>query len=737
VVDTNSEKPQETVRVARRGLRPWLILVIILVAGLCLRALYLAEIAREPTFSHPLYDPQYNDYWARGLVTGDWTLPPDVNDPEIRTTPHGRPPGYPWFLAAVYSVFGVNDWSPRLVQTALGLGSGVLIFLLGRALFGGTVGLVAAALMMSYWAFIYFEGLLTYPAVVVFLLLALALAVRWWAAGRGVWRALAVGLLLGLFGLFRPNGLLYAPVLVAWMAWVAHRHGEGRRWWRSAVAVTIGVVAVLTPGAVRNFAVARDFVFVSSYGGLNFYVGNNAEASCVEPRIPELKDLVGIDNWCCFDYAAIVRGLANKLGRERMTFSEANAYFYRQGLDFVAHHPAEFVKKTAKKALLFWGPREVTNDTVMAYDKRFSRVLQLLPGFPFVVALFALGLALWLRDRRAEKAAAATDAVAYETSVAILLFIVAYFLSVIPFFIAGRYRVPIIPFLLLFGAYGLVRLGRFAAARDGRRFALWGLFALAALRLAYWNPTGYEPSRQTWYLRQALAWTAHGDPDEAIRTYGEAERAGPPSAPVEANLGRLLLERGRIDESIEHLRKALEIAPDDAVAHNNLGYALAGLGRANEAIQHYQAALEAQPGLSITRMNLGNTLAGEGRYAEALEQYGEVARREPENAVALRNMARVHEIEGRWDEAEALYRKTLELAPDSPEAHNGLGYLFERQGRLDEAAAEYEKALALNPGFALALNNLVNVYTAQGDLDKAADIQRRIEAISPASDRVE
>ena len=28
------------------------------------------------------YDPQYNDYWARALVTGDWDLPPGVNDPE-------------------------------------------------------------------------------------------------------------------------------------------------------------------------------------------------------------------------------------------------------------------------------------------------------------------------------------------------------------------------------------------------------------------------------------------------------------------------------------------------------------------------------------------------------------------------------------------------------------------------------------------------------------------------------
>lgn len=53
----------------------WSLLAAVLLVGAGLRAAYLTEVVHEPGFEHPLHDPQYNDYWARALVTGDWTPP--------------------------------------------------------------------------------------------------------------------------------------------------------------------------------------------------------------------------------------------------------------------------------------------------------------------------------------------------------------------------------------------------------------------------------------------------------------------------------------------------------------------------------------------------------------------------------------------------------------------------------------------------------------------------------------
>jgi len=85
-----------------------LILVVILAVGTCLRLAYLLEIRHDPGLYFPPLDMGFNLYWAKGLATGDWTLPPDANgrDPLIRETAFQRPPGYPLVLAGLYRLTG-------------------------------------------------------------------------------------------------------------------------------------------------------------------------------------------------------------------------------------------------------------------------------------------------------------------------------------------------------------------------------------------------------------------------------------------------------------------------------------------------------------------------------------------------------------------------------------------------------------------------------------------------------
>jgi len=108
----------------------WLLLTAILALGLALRLTYLSSNVHAPDFNSPVLDPQLNDYWARALVTGDWTPPPHAEDPEIRTTPYGRPPGYPWLLAVMYWISDGSYLVPRLVQVCIGLVNILLVFLL-------------------------------------------------------------------------------------------------------------------------------------------------------------------------------------------------------------------------------------------------------------------------------------------------------------------------------------------------------------------------------------------------------------------------------------------------------------------------------------------------------------------------------------------------------------------------------------------------------------------------------
>ncbi len=698
----------------------WWMPLIILVAGVSLRGVYLLEIREQPEFTHPIYDPEYNAYWARALATGDWSVPSGMTDPEIRTTPHGRPPGYPWFLAAVYTVCGVNSYGPRVVQMLLGVANALLLYVIGRRLFGVATGFIAGLLMATYWVFPYFEGLLTYPSVAIFVLLLMILTLLHWRENRGWLRALLAGILLGIFALFRPNGLLIAPVILGGMCWVCMKKGTSRKYAAAAVLFFMtGCIGILIPTFVRNYVVARDFVFISAFGGINLYVGNHPESSLVEPRIPELMDLAGIEHWSCFDYPAIVRGLAAQQGRDSLKYSEANRYFYGKAIAFIAADPGMFLCNLGRKFLLLFGPYEITNDTVMEYDKHFSRVLGPLPGFPWVLSLFSFGLLLFFvatpyyrRDKEAEMPAFGW---------LLLLMVLFYSISVILYFVAGRYRTPIIPIMLLFAAYGMVRLWGLFRERHwtGTVAAVFALVVL--ILLAHWNPAGYTPSEATWHLRRAMAYTAEGEDAWAEKEYRLAESLGAESSIVYANLGRLHFEKGDTQQGLDLYNKGLEKNPNNAIIRNNLGYELYKLNYLDDAIRHLEHAVAVNPRFMLARINLGNALADKGDTEAALVQFREAMRLNPKEPSACYNTARMLFAKGDYTGAVALYRKTLELAPEYALALNNLGYCYAIQDDYETAIPLYERAIAVDPVFMLAYNNLGDALLAAG---RTSDAER-------------
>ncbi len=219
------------------GFRPLelVVLLAIVALGLWLRWAYLQEIRFTPEFSHPLIDPLFNDYWARGIATGDWSSTLVMRAygylPDIQNLPYFRAPGYAYFLAGVYRVLGPDYMVVRLVQMGVGLLSAVVAFLLGRALFGRAVGLVFAGFMSIYWGFIYFEAELAEPSVLILLLLLFVYLLYRCARFAPLPNAPMAGLALGLAVLMRPNVLLLGVAAIVWGWWVV-RHRRGVAWFR-------------------------------------------------------------------------------------------------------------------------------------------------------------------------------------------------------------------------------------------------------------------------------------------------------------------------------------------------------------------------------------------------------------------------------------------------------------------------------------------------------------------------
>jgi 4-amino-4-deoxy-L-arabinose transferase-like glycosyltransferase len=488
----------------------WWGLALILAAGLLLRTAYLVEIADAPDFRFPSVDASFHDYWARALVSGDWAALPKAAsgiDPEIRSRPYFRPPGYPFFLAGVYFLTGSSYLGARIVQMMLGLVNVVLAFFLGRRIFGPGVALVLAGFMSLYWIFIYYEGQLQAPVLLIFLMLFLA-HVCITLTRKITWsRSVAAGLLMGIQALVRPNIVIFAPVLLIFEWRLIRKRRDIGSFKVLFAGLVLGTAAAVLPASIRNHAVAGELVLISSNAGVNLYIGNNDAAN--GRFMNDLPDLEGFGT--SFDYTTVVRRLEEKMDRP-LKYSEVSSYFTGKAWDFVKEHPLRFLELLLKKAALLFGPEEISHNNVVKWDRRFSRILKRIPGdFAFLLSLAVVGCMLLVMEWRGKRSSPSDQSLGNrETaspSILILLLVCAYSASFLPFFVTALYRVPLTPFLLLFGAYGSFRIGKLIPGR--RSLALAGLAAAlyGAMHLFLHDSSAVDEARgmATWHFNQAVS----------------------------------------------------------------------------------------------------------------------------------------------------------------------------------------------------------------------------------------
>jgi len=680
--------------------REWIVLGLILLVGLGLRVAYLGEIEGTPSFRNPAFDAAFHDYWARSLAGGTWSAPQYYDDPHIQTTPFFRPPGYPYFLAAVYTVTGGSYTAARVVQMLFGLLSCVLAFLLGRRLFGSAVGLFFAAFMSCYWIFIYFEGELLAPVLLVFLVLAVLNVIVRWQDGTTYRNTVGAGVLLGLLALVRPNALVLAPIALVWVWWVARRRRDARRFRVALLGFPIAVALTIAPATIRNYVVAHDLVWITSNAGLNLYIGNNEYTDCVSANVPILKEHSTLASWTCFDEPAIAAAVERIEGRT-MKASEVSSFFADKAFDFIKSHAGQAAALAWKKALYFWGPAEVSNNKVIQLEKSHSRVLEFLPGFPLALALALVGLVLLVLDLRASRgqtAPAPDSARGFEAAVLLVSFVVVYFASYLPFFIAGRYRVPIIPILLLFAAYGAEVVRSRIAARRTAQAAVWiGVFLVAYLGTSR-QLAAYQPDPGMW----------HFDRGDAYRKAGQIERAA------------------------DEFRLATETATTPyAVAYNNLAVALGQLGRQDESIERYKQAIELRPDYLDARQNLVGVLLRMNRVAEAHEQLLEIARLAPDDATAQFNLGVSFLRQSKFDDAVDHLSRAVKLNPSLFNAQHFLAQALALAGRRDEAIERYRFIVEAAPKQVEVRFELATLLSAAGDKEGAIANARRVLELQP------
>ncbi len=557
-------------------------LVVIAVVALAVRAALLAEIAHTPYLDVSNIDSDSYHKWALDILKDGW----------LPTRGFYQSPLYAYFLAILYRLFGTGPWAPRVAQILIGSASPVVLYIVGATLFSRRVAWVSGLTLAIYGPLILEEITLSKTTLLVFAaLVSFAAYLR--AGPRAKLGGLAVaGFFMGVAVVGVAQWLLAFLALGAYAALLPRRAALDRRLLAAAVFLVAGIVPI-SPVVAWNSAHGGGLVLTSGGAGLNLFSGNNPMASGLPARPKGLRDIPEYEE-------EDARRLAERDTGHSLTPAEVSAYWSRRATDFMKQQPSAFLELLRKKFVVVWNGYEIPDNYHYTFMRtQFLPLLWVCPTFSVIAPLALLGLFMPFWRRRA--------------LVALYLVCFLYLGTLVVFYVRSRYRLPAVPFLILFAAVALEQIVDVIQRRDWRRCGWWA--GALAVSVVFTNhqyceaPHDGLPSvclgGDTWYdqewMKLAAWYQEHGDEDRAVAYLERALECRAPRGLGQVHFWLAGLEGARAAALVQRDRR------DDATPHFQ------------QAERSYRACIAAGYRLAATWIGLGNLYGAMGMREQAID----------------------------------------------------------------------------------------------------------------------
>ena len=302
-----------------------------------------------------------------------------------------------------------------------------------------------------------------------------------------------------------------------------------------------------------------------------------------------------------------------------------------------------------------------------------------------------------------------------------LLFVLAYLSTGLLFSVCARYRLPALPFLLVFAAAGIWRLKELLTTRAVPRLGVFLLLLVAAFALVHTGVDArqvdhlrspwllghtqlrnkqYDQAVQTYthglaqfpddsdlYNSLGVAYQYLGQFDEAEAAFRRAVELVPDHAKPWFNLGKLYLSQRRLEQARYALEQSLKHDPRPANAHpayHNLGYVFLFQKDFQQARQAFERALHNKE-TAQTYYSLSHALANLNLADEQIHALEQAVRLKPNFVPAQRNLGVLYMQRGSYEAAERSLLQAIKYDAQSITTHRNLGVLYEKMGRTEQA----------------------------------------------------
>ncbi|MDO9465340.1 MAG: glycosyltransferase family 39 protein [bacterium] len=302
-------------------------------------------------------------------------------------------PGYPYFVAGIYKMFGSSNYfAVAFIQILLDTLLCLLLFFLGKWLFNKRVGLLAAFFAAFYRPSIFYSVPLLSDSLILFLNIFTIFIIYWALRKKDYKRWILGGLVLGLAALAKPTILLFLPfLLIGLLVYPKKKFNPFLSW----TIVVLLMLIIISPVTVRNWQTSSEFIPICSNGPINYKIGNSI-------------DSIGLFMYPKEPLAPVFSKVFWKLqGKKFMFFF--NSYEWPQNLNI-------YLLTKITKSLKF---------------PLFS--------FGLLIPLGILGLFLSLNKK----------------SLLLFFFTLCNILWVVAFLVTSRYRLPAVGCLILFAAFSV------------------------------------------------------------------------------------------------------------------------------------------------------------------------------------------------------------------------------------------------------------------------------------------
>lgn len=332
-------------------------------------------------------------------------------------------PGYEFFLAGLYAIFGHHYEVIWLVQALLHAFTVWLVFLIACRIFpdaGERIGLIAAVLLGLSPDLIEISAMLmTETLYLFFIVLTLWLFVKVYQSEKEKLLTPILGVSTALTILTRPPIALFIPVILYW--YLKQKH-------YSHSVVFLGVILiVMIPWTVRNFLVFHQFIPTTLVGDYNLWLGNTLTADGGQ-------------------FSAAFNPLTTYAAQHG--FAAVKSVATQEFFSFVIAHPLTFLKLCGIRFIRFFSL--IRPMGFWFYQRGLRQLLFIGSSAMYIFILFVSGfsgLILSFRDR--------SPLVRY-----MIAFAIAAPLPLMLTVVESRYRFQIYPFLAIFSGYFLTFFSR-------------------------------------------------------------------------------------------------------------------------------------------------------------------------------------------------------------------------------------------------------------------------------------